>query len=329
VIADVLRVVYLRSYGGDFMSNIDVHTHHWLNEHVTPWDIYSHGIKQILTHKQTPYQEMYIVETGVYGKALVLDGRWQSTTGDEFLYHESLVHPAMIAHGSPRKVLILGGGEGATVREVLRWKSVEQVVMIDIDGDVVEACRQHLPEMHQGAMDDPRCRVIIGDALDFLDTVGDRWDLVISDLAEPLEDGPAFQLFTKEYFEKVKRVLAPEGLFVVQAGGISPVFLKLHARLIRTLMAVFPNVHSYSHYVPTYCSNWGFALCSPHPIATRPVPEEIDRVLAEKTTGGFRMLDGMTLLSVLQTPLYVREAIAAETQVYTMANPPQIESHLG
>ena len=136
------------------MSVRDVVTDFWVSEHITPWDIYSHGIIDVLTHKKTAYQEMYIVETGVYGKALVLDGKWQSCTGDEFLYHEPLVHPAMIFHGGPRKVLILGGGEGATAREVLRWKSVEKVVMIDIDGEVVEACKQYLPEMHQNVFDD-------------------------------------------------------------------------------------------------------------------------------------------------------------------------------
>jgi spermidine synthase len=106
------------------MAGSEVKADYWINEYITPWDIYSHGITKILAYKQTQFQEMAIVESGAYGKALVLDGKWQSCTGDEFLYHEPLVHPAMIAHGNPKKVLILGAGEGATVREVLRWKSV-------------------------------------------------------------------------------------------------------------------------------------------------------------------------------------------------------------
>lgn len=295
----------------------------WISEYITPWDIYVHGITRVLAYKKTDYQEMYVVETGAYGKGLVLDGKWQSCTGDEFLYHEPLVHPAMIFHGEPKKVLVLGGGEGATVREVLRWKSVEKVAMIDIDGEVVEACRQHLPEMHQNAFDDPRTEVVIGDALHFLDTTEDQWDVVISDLSDPIESGPSFQLFTKEYFEKVRRVLSPTGFFVVQAGPVSPSEMKLHARIVRTLNSIFPNVKSYTSYIPTYGSPWGFAVASASPINTHPEPAKIDEILAEKTTGGLQMFDGTTLLGILQVPGHLRRAIASETQVYTMAEPPK------
>ena len=295
----------------------------WITEYITPWDIYVHGVTKVLAFKKTAYQEMYIVETGAYGKGLVLDGKWQSCTGDEFLYHEPLVHPAMICHANPRNVLVLGGGEGATVREILRWKSVEQVMMVDIDGDVVEACREHLPEMHQNAFEDARTKLVIGDALEVLDTTDQKWDIVISDLSDPIEEGPSFQLFTKEYFQKVQRVLAPGGYFVLQAGPVSPIELKLHARLVKTLSTVFPNVHSYSSYTPSYGSPWGFAIASEQAIATQPDPAAINQLLSEKTTGGFRLIDGTSLLGLLQTPAYIRHAIAQETQVYTLNEPPK------
>lgn len=295
----------------------------WISEYITPWDMYVHGITKVLAYKKTAFQDMYIVETGAYGKGLVLDGKWQSCTGDEFLYHEALVHPAMICHGAPKNVLVLGGGEGATVREILRWKSVEQAMMVDIDGDVVEACREHLPEMHQGAFEDSRTNLVIGDALEVLDTTDRKWDIVISDLSDPIEEGPSFQLFTKEYFERVQRVLAPGGYFVLQAGPVSPIELTLHARLASTMKAVFPNIHSYSAYTPSYGSPWGFIIGSSEAIATQPDPAKIDQLLAEKTTGGFRLIDGISLLGTLQTPAYVRKAIAAETQVYTLKEPPK------
>ncbi|HEY9651056.1 MAG TPA: fused MFS/spermidine synthase [Coleofasciculaceae cyanobacterium] len=295
----------------------------WVTEYITPWDMYVHGVTKVLAYKKTAYQDMYIVETGAYGKGLVLDGKWQSCTGDEFLYHEGLVHLAMICHTSPRNVLVLGGGEGATVREILRWKTIEQVTMVDIDGDVVEACREHLPEMHQGAFDDPRTTLVIGDALEFLDKTEKKWDIVISDLSDPIEEGPSFQLFTKEYFEKVEKILAPGGYFVVQAGPVAPAELRLHARLVRTLGAVFPNVHSYAVNTVTYGSPWGFALGSSEAIATRPDPATIDQLLSEKTTGGFRLIDGMGVLGLFQTPLYIRNAIAQETQIYTLKEPPK------
>ena len=305
------------------MAGSEVKADLWINEYITPWDIYTHGVTEILAYQKTAYQEMYIVETGAYGKALVLDGKWQSCTGDEFLYHEALVHPAMIAHQTPKTALVLGGGEGATIREVLRWNTIEQVMMVDIDGEVVEACRKYLPEMHQNAFNDDRVELVIGDALQVLDTTSQKWDIIISDLSDPIEEGPSFQLFTKEYFEKIQRVLAPGGFFVVQAGPVSPVEITLHARLVNSLKAIFPNVLSYVSYVPTYASPWGFALASSEPIATQPNPEAIDQLLAQKTIGGLRLLDGLTLLGMLQTPAYIRRAIAQYTQVYTLKEPPK------
>ncbi len=295
----------------------------WIYEYLTPSDYFAHGVKAVLVQARTKFQEMCIVETGVYGKALVLDGKWQSCTGDEFLYHEPLVHPVMLLHGDPRSVLILGGGEGATAREVLRWKTVERVAMVDIDGEVVEACREHLPEMHQNAFDDPRLELVIGDALTYLDETRPTWDVVISDLSDPIEEGPSFKLFTREYFAKVRGVLAPGGVFVVQAGPVSPPEMRMHARLARTLRDVFDHVQSYSSFVPSYAAPWGFLLGASKPIAARPDPKEIDHLLTEKTTGSLRMLDGTALLGMLQLPLHVRRAIAEETQVYTLKEPPR------
>ena len=305
------------------MAGSEVKADLWIKEYITPWDIYEHGITKILAYKKTAYQEMHIVETGAYGKALVLDGKWQSCTGDEFLYHEALVHPAAIAHQSPKKVLVLGGGEGATVREVLRWQSIERVLMIDIDREVVKACQEHLSEMHQNSLQDPRVELLIADALEVLDNTEEKWDIVISDLSDPIEEGPSFQLFTKEYFSKIKSILTPGGYAVIQAGPVAPAEITLHARLVNTLKAVFSQVCSYASHVPTYASPWGFALCSDTEIVTRPDPEVIDKLLQEKTKGGFRLIDGITLLGMLQTPTYIRRAIAEQTQVYTIKEPPK------
>ncbi len=305
------------------MAGSELRADVWIHEYITPWDIYSHGVARTLAYKRTAFQEMYIVETGAYGKALVLDGKWQSCTGDEYLYHEPLVHPAMLLHGEPRRVLILGGGEGATAREVLRWKCVEQAVMVDIDGEVVEACRAHLPEMHQGAFDDPRLEVHIGDALDYLDQTRTAFDVVISDLSDPIEEGPSFKLFTREYFEKVRSVLAPGGTFVVQAGPVSPLEMHLHCRLACTLRAVYAHTASLSSYVPTYAAPWSFIIAGQAPIDTRPNPETIDGLLAARTTGGLRMFDGVALLGLLNLPKDLRTAIAEETEVYTLAHPPR------
>jgi spermidine synthase len=298
----------------------------WISEYMGPYDVYNHGVVAVLAHKKTAFQEMHIVDCGTYGKALVLDGKWQSSTGDEFLYHEPLVHPACVNHGGPRTVLVLGGGEGATLREVLKWKTVEKIVMVDIDGEVVEACKEHLPEMHCGAFDDPRTELVIGDALDYLDASEHEWDVIISDLSDPIEDGPSFKLFTKEYFETCRRALKPDGYFVIQAGPTAPPEIDLHARLVNTVAAVFAHVVSYHSPIPTYASPWGFALAGAKPIDLHPDPREIDALLDKKTTGEFRMFDGTALVGLLHTPKYIRTAIESHTRVYTLAQPPKFFS---
>ncbi len=303
------------------MPGTEHRTRFWLSEYDSEWDIIQHGVTRVLAHAITDYQEMHIVEAGRNGTALVLDGNWQSCTGDEFLYHEPLVHPAMLHHGSPRRVLVLGGGEGAALREVLRWKTVEQVVMVDIDGQVVDACKSHLAEMHQGAFDDPRTELVIGDAVDYLETTQSTWDVVICDLSDPIEDGPSFKLFTREYFEMVARILADDGAMVIQAGPVGPADIQTHACLVHTLGAVFGHVCSYTTHLPTFAVPWGLALASNKPINESPNPRAIDATLKEKTRGGLRMFDGRTLLGMLQAPKHIREAIRRETKVFTLEQP--------
>ena len=307
------------------MPGYQVRSDMWFHEPISPWDLYSHGITRMIVDQKTDYQHMMIFETGFYGKALVLDSKWQSCTSDEFIYHESLVHPAMIMHGEPKNVLVLGGGEGATVREVLRWNSVQRVVMVDIDKQVVDACREHLPEMHQGAFDDPRTELIIDDALVYLDQTKERWDVVISDLSDPIEAGPAYKLFTKEYFEQVKRVMTPDGMFVVQAGPTGPAELDMHAGLVHTIESVFAHVVSYGTQIPSFATPWGFALGSVRAFDVLPEPSGIDKLLADRGVSGLRLIDGRSLIGLLQAPKYIRDAIDAQTQVFTQANPPRYQ----
>lgn len=296
----------------------------WLRERHTDGDQYLHGVSRILAQTRTAWQEMLIVETPVYGKGLILDGRWQSSLGDEYLYHEALVHPALICHGSPRRVLVLGGAEGASVREVLRWTTVEQVVMVDIDAEVVQQCRQYLPEMHQGAFANPRTEVVTVDAQEYLSNTTTEWDVIIADLTDPVESGPAFPLFTQEFYQRVFQVLSPQGYFVLQAGSVAPPEIDMHARTLKTLGSVFAHVLSYVTWAPTYGVPLGLALASPQPIPTRPDPVQVDQMLATQTQGTLRFIDGVTLLGLLQTPKPIRTALAAEDSIYTLAAPPQI-----
>lgn len=315
------------------MSGAEVRADLWVNEYISPWDIYQHGITDLLWAANTEWQDAQIVKTGIYGTALVLDGKWQSCTGDEFLYHEPLVQPASVmlaARGhAPKTVLILGGGEGATSREALRWNSVERVTMADIDGQVVSACKEHLADMHRGAFDDPRHDLVIGDALEYIKdpvkTPEGGWDLIISDLSDPIEDGPSFPLFTKEYFADLKGILAPHGALVVQSGPVSPPEIFRHARLASTLRSVFANTASISSDVPTFPGPWSFIIASDEEPEI-PSPEATNEILSANTDdskfGPLKMFDGEAMVGLMHLPKHLREAIQAETEVYTMEKPP-------
>jgi len=296
----------------------------WISEYLTPCDVWQHGVVKLLASRQTPFQELHVVESGPYGKALVLDGKWQTCTGDEFLYHEPLVHVPCALHGGPERVLIAGGADGGALREVLKWKSVREAIVADIDGDVVAACRELLPEIHQGAFDDPRAQVVVGDAYELMASSPRRWDVIIADLTDPIEAGPAYKLFTQEFFALCRRALRPGGVFVNQAGSMSPPLAHLLVRVLKTISTVFAHTSVITANVPTYGSAWGLALASDRDLDLRPDPASIDALLADRVTGPLRMFDGEAMLGALQSPKYIRDRFAAETTVYTLATPPQL-----
>lgn len=166
---------------------------------------------------QTKFQAVELLQTEAFGRCLMLDGQMQSSQLDEALYHESLVQPAMCAHPQPQRVFIGGGGEGATLREVVKHACVTRATMCDIDEEVVALCKQHLPTHHKGSFDDPRAHVVYTDAKAYVEENG-PWDVIILDLADPLECGPAFALYTQEFYRTCLDKLTPHGILVTQAG---------------------------------------------------------------------------------------------------------------
>jgi spermidine synthase len=232
----------------------------WLLDQDSPVDFVAVKKEKVLAQGKTAFQEYEIFENSQWGRTLMLDGRLQSAELDEFVYHEALVHPALVAHPDPRRVLILGGGEGATLREVLRHPPVSRAVMVDIDGELVEVCRGWLPSFHRGAFDDPRASLVVADGRAWLAGQPDgSFEVIILDLPEPLEEGPASLLFTREMYELVRRKLAPGGLVAVQSGS-GNIFGRLMAHINRTLRAVFHRVSAYTAFVTSFMDLYGFHL---------------------------------------------------------------------
>ena len=296
----------------------------WYLEYINPELVQAAGLRRIVHAGRTAYQHVQVLETGPYGRSLVLDGKTQSSEADEWVYHEGLVQPVMVAHAQPRRVFIAGGGEGATAREVLRHTSVTEVVMVDLDGEVVDLCREHLPNHHQGAFDDRRLTLLHEDALAYLREHPEPFDVIIIDIPDPLEGGPAYLLYTEEFYGLVKERLAPGGLMVAQSGpagpiNVSEVFTAIH----KTMARVFPGTQGYRVYMPSFGTVWGFAAAG---LEDAPelggIPaEEIDRRVAERVSGELRYYDGVTHHGMLSLPKYVRKAIAEESRVITNDNP--------
>jgi len=239
----------------------------WLREPANNGVAISYLCDRVVFSGRSKYQKIDIVDTRFHGRMLFLDGVGQSAEQDEFIYHEFLVHPVMFSYPEPKSVLIIGGAEGATLREVLRHKTVQRVVMVDIDGELIEICKKFLPQWSAGAFDDPRTELIIGDGRKFAEECREKFDVIIVDLSDPLQDSPAVYLFTKEFYSALKNCLTPNGCMAIQGEGTSPQENILHARMVNTLKAVFPvvkpymyNLHSFhrpdSHILVTLQEKW-------------------------------------------------------------------------
>jgi spermidine synthase len=294
----------------------------WFFETTTPVEGHVHAIVRTLALARTPYQQVEILETASYGKCLVLDGRIQSSERDEFIYHEALVHPGLLAvDGPPRSALVIGGGEGATLREFLRYPSLRRAVMVDIDAEVVALCRRHLPEMHQGAFDDPRTEVVHEDARAWLERATERFDLIVSDLVEPLEEGPACRLYSREFYRLVFDRLTPGGVFTMQAGMTKVGELAFFTAIHRTLREVFPIVAAYQTFVSCFGTPWGFIAASRKVDPRRQGAATVDRLIAERVKGELQYWDGQTHQHAFALPRHLRRALAAETRIVTDAAP--------
>src|SRR6267142_1455258 len=265
----------------------------WFFETTTPVEGHMHAIARTITTRQTKFQFMEIMETLSYGKCLVLDGRIQSSQADEFIYHELLVQPGLLAHPRPERAMVIGGGEGATVREI-----------------------------HQGAFDDPRTRLLHEDARAYLEKTSERFDLIVVDLVEPLEEGPACLLFTKEFYVLIRDRLTDRGVMTMQAGMTKVNEIFFHGAVNRTLQEVFPVVAPYQSFISCFGTPWGFILASKGTDPRKQTPADIDRLIAERLDPKqLGYWDGNAHLHCFSLPKFLRESIEKNDRVITDKNP--------
>jgi spermidine synthase len=282
----------------------------WYVEEFAPAEQHHHALDQLYYSGRSEFQQLAVVRSPVFGKMLVIDGDTQSAQADERIYHEALVHPALAAASERREVLILGGGEGATLREVLRCPDVARCTMVDIDALVIELSKKYLPEWSDGAFDDARGRTIVSDALQFMRDDSERYGVVISDLTEPLEDSPSNPLFNDEVFGLIKSRLSEGGVFVLQASTGAVVNAALHCKMARTLRRHYVHVVSFTTHVPAFDTEWAFLACSDRIDLAKLDAERIDAYSARLRGESF-FYDSITHRRLFALPLYLRRMLAA------------------
>ena len=241
------------------LQGIDKETN--LYHEITPGG-YGISIKtgKVLFSGQSDYQKVEVFETdSKLGRVLTLDDLMMTTEGDEWHYHEMIVHVPMMHHPNPKTVLVIGGGDGGTVREVLKHNTVEKVVLCEIDGLVIDVCKKYLPTL-SCELDNPKCEILVEDAIEYIKDKENMFDIILIDSTDPM--GPGEGLFTDEFYTNVKRSLKKGGIMAAQSE--SPFTNQEEIRKMYTqLRRVFPIVSTYTSNMPTYPGGyWAWAFCS-------------------------------------------------------------------
>jgi len=216
-------------------------------------------VKRTLFSGKSPYQQIDVLETEGFGRMLLNDGLVMISERDEFVYHEMIAHVPLFVHPDPQRVLVIGGGDGGTVREVLKHPSVKECKLVEIDAMVIDACREFIPST-AAALDDPRATVIVDDGVKFVAETDERFDLVIVDSTDPI--GPAQPLFGDGFYSNVGKVLTNSGIVVSQ--GESPFYeAETQAALLGVLKKFFEPVRLYNYSNLTYPGGlWSFTFAS-------------------------------------------------------------------
>ncbi|QGQ99236.1 polyamine aminopropyltransferase [Paenibacillus psychroresistens] len=216
-------------------------------------------IKETYVREQTDFQDLAMIETEEFGTMLILDGMVMTTVRDEFVYHEMVAHPALFTHPNPKHVLVVGGGDGGVIREILKHPSVEKAVLVDIDGKVIEYSKKYLPTIACG-LEDPRVEVIVNDGYMHIHDHKNAYDVIMVDSTEPV--GPAVELFSKGFYQGIYESLKEDGIFIAQTDN--PWFkADLIQSVNRDVREIFPIVRVYCANIPTYPSGlWTFTMGS-------------------------------------------------------------------
>lgn len=210
----------------------------------------SFEITEVLYHNKTEHQDLMIFENPIFGKVLALDGVIQLTELDEFIYHEMITHIPVMTHGNIHKVLVVGGGDGGTIRELNKHLGIQKIVLAEIDEGVIEMSKKYLPFLSDGAFDSPKVEIVITDAAEYVKTTNEKFDLIICDSTDPI--GPGEVLFSEEFYKNCQKCLDKDGIFVSQAGVPFVQYRHSDQNPYEKLKSAFNCVMFYQATIPTY-----------------------------------------------------------------------------
>jgi spermidine synthase len=277
----------------------------WIRERFQDRTELGYKVSDVLHHSVSEFQEIDIVDTVALGRMLLLDGMVMTSERDEFIYHEMIAHIPLLAHPHPKTVLVIGGGDGGTIREVLKHPSVERAVLCEIDGEVIEVCKKYLPSI-AGQLDNSRVTIEVRDGAAYIANHQNVFDVILIDSTDPI--GPGEKLFTKEFYQNTLAALTENGIMVCQSE--SPVAVPDECRRINQLLrSVFPYVQPYTACIPSYPGGqWTWSFCSKGIQPLDHINEEVAAQL-EKTTRYYnRALHPL----VFTLPNYVKQVFDRE-----------------
>ena len=291
----------------------------WLNAHSG----YGTTATKTLAQIQSPYQKVEVFDTQQFGKMFRLDGRMMTSEADEFFYHECMTHPAALSHPNPESILVIGGGDGGSSEELLKHPSVRRIVMAELDPVVIEISKKWLGSIHNGAFDDPRLEVKIGDGFEFVKSTPERFDMIVLDLTDP--DTPAFHLYSEQFFRMCQRILRPGGMLTLHLG--SPVYqAETVSKNAANLRKVFRHVAPMSLYVPLYGSLWCLAVASDTTDPRACSTDTIEQRMAARDIGGLRYYHPALHAALFALPLFVQEQVQPKAAPAETTGIPQLQA---
>ncbi len=276
----------------------------WMTEQVSPSEMYLSEVEEIIYKGKSTFQDLTVVKLFNGNKAFYLDNQLQSTTFDEYIYHELLVHFPFIIHQNPKSVLIIGAGEGASAREALKWKNIATIKLIELDPEVINCCKKYLPEMNKGAYEHNKVSIEFMDAMAFINNCKEKYDVIICDLCD--QDLDRNLIINLEFLQSAKKLLNNKGNILIQSGEMPFQQDETFLNYIKMLKSTFKNIKILTTWIPSYCRNWAYVLLQDDEIRNFS-EDEIKEIIHNNITDKLFFINEKTYLGIFNPPKYVQD----------------------